>query len=95
MPTSTPIKQLDYARRFRLWKASGPLYKYRTTSGMTMGGCASALGVSIGTVQNLEDGNRSPVGKFYFKKLCELFQTSAREVTAAWEQWLARKPSPQ
>lgn len=93
MPTTiAPSPKSDYAQKFDRWKASGPLYKYRKTSGMTMGGCASALGVSIGTVQNLEDGNRSPVGKFYFKKLCELFQTSARDVTAVWERWLARKP---
>ena len=90
MPTTAT--QPDYAQKFRLWKATGPLYKYRKTSGMTMGGCASALGVSIGTVQNLEDGNRTPVGKFYFRKLCELLQSSAGDVQHVWERWLKRKP---
>jgi transcriptional regulator with XRE-family HTH domain len=93
MSTTTPASpKSDYAQKFERWKATGPLYKYRKVSGMTMGGCASALGVSIGTVQNLEDGNRSPLGKFYFKKLCELLQTGARDVERVWSQWLKRKP---
>jgi DNA-binding transcriptional regulator YiaG len=92
MPTKTKPAPSEYVHRFEKWKATGPLYRYRQTSGMTMGGCASALGVSIGTVQNLEDGNRSPVGKFYFRKLCELLQTAAPNVTALWERWLKRKP---
>ena len=92
MPTKTKPAPSEYAQKFEKWKARGPLYRYRQTSGMTMGGCASALGVSIGTVQNLEDGNRSPVGKFYFKKLCELFQTRSTEVEKLWAQWLSRKP---
>ena len=93
MSTTTPAKQpSDHALKFEKWKTGGPLYTYRKQSGMTMGGVASTLGVSIGTIQNLEDGNRSPVGKFYFRKLCELLQTAAPDVTALWERWLKRKP---
>lgn len=91
MPTTTP-PAATHVQKFNQWKMTGPLYVYRKTSGMTMGGCASALRVSIGTVQNLEDGNRSPVGKFYFKKLCELLQMRAAEVERVWAQWLKRKP---
>jgi DNA-binding XRE family transcriptional regulator len=95
MPTTTKkAPPSEYVHRFEKWKATGPLYRYRQTSGMTMGGAASALGVSIGTIQNLEDGNRSPVGKFYFRKLCELFQARSTEVEKLWARWLGRKPAP-
>jgi DNA-binding transcriptional regulator YiaG len=93
MSTTTPAKQpSDHALKFEKWKTGGPLYTYRKQSGMTMGGVASTLGVSIGTIQNLEDGNRSPVGKFYFKKLCKLLESNAEAVAQTWERWLARKP---
>lgn len=91
MPTKANPQLSTYVK-FTSWKMTGPLYVYRKTSGMTMGGCASALRVSLGTIQNLEDGNRSPVGKFYFKKLCELLQMRAGEVERVWAEWLKRKP---
>lgn len=89
---ATPNTKLSTYMKYTQWKMTGPLYVYRKTSGMTMGGCASSLRVSLGTIQNLEDGNRSPVGKFYFKKLCELLQMRAAEVERVWTEWLKRKP---
>lgn len=91
MPTPTNQKATP-VELFNRWKTTGPLYVYRKTSGMTMGGCASALRVSLGTIQNLEDGCRSPFGKPYFKNLCELLQMRAAEVERVWSEWLKRKP---
>lgn len=83
----------NYIERFNRWKGRGPLYRFRKSTGMTMGTVASAVGVSIGTVQNLEDGNRSPVDKPYFAALARLLQTKPAELRVEWEQWLKSKPA--
>jgi|KBSMisStaDraftv2_1062788.scaffolds.fasta_scaffold4367642_1 transcriptional regulator with XRE-family HTH domain len=92
----TPAQPAPSARvsRFDQWKTKGPLFAYRKESGLTMGAIASLLGVSIGTVQNLEDGNRDPRGKTYWPALCRLLAPNRKPLvlSAMWGEWLDRKP---
>ena len=94
MQTPTPPAPSALVSRFVEWKARGPLFAYRKESGLTMGAIASTLGVSIGTVQNLEDGNRDPRGKTYWPALCRLLKPADTEerIGQYWAAWLKRKP---
>jgi hypothetical protein len=58
-----------------------------------MGAVASTLRVSIGTVQNLEDGNRDPRDKAYWPALCKLIAPGhGPGLAVVWGAWLDRKP---
>jgi hypothetical protein len=97
MPKPTPQVDGALVARFSEWKERGPLYAYRQQSKLTMGGVASTLGVSIGTVQNLEDGNRDPRNKPYWPNVCRLLRAGRHRLHDAglareWGQWLESKP---
>ncbi len=94
-PSARAPKKGPLHTRFAAWKEKGPLYTYRRQSSLTMGAVASTLNVSIGTVQNLEDGNRDPRNKPYWPALCRLLIKQAQpkgSLAAQWGAWLDRKP---
>jgi DNA-binding XRE family transcriptional regulator len=92
MPKPSPAADGVLVARFSEWKERGPLYAYRQRSKLTMGGVASTLGVSIGTVQNLEDGNRDPRDKPYWPALCRMLRHDRKNIGELWEHWLKSKP---
>lgn len=82
-PTATLLGKL------RSWKDDNPLRSYRTKNAITANEAATLLGVSIGTLQQWEQGARQPSTD----QLSRISKVTKSNAAASWASWISRKPT--
>ena len=98
MPHATPLNTESLKRRIMFWKQACPLRIYRIKAGLSVSHAALLLEISIGTVQAIEDGHRSPIMADYWDQLASLIgdgppETLERRLIDQWEKWLKSRPA--
>jgi DNA-binding transcriptional regulator YiaG len=77
---------------FRTWSAKNPLRKFREANGYRLSETASMLSVSIGTIQQWEDGTREPKEE-RLNDICRLINRGRpQDALEEWKKWREAKP---